>query len=417
MSDGPENPIGGGPTNSAPLRFLDAGRLQAYGYTLALIYGILFVYLYRLGHFIVDTTGGPAYADFTTMWVAGIEALRGEAARLYDSTEFLSTQRAILGEKPYFYPNWPYPPIILLIAAPIGALPYSVAFLGWNGTTLLAFLVVTYLIVRRLPAIPVVLAWPFCAWNFGAGQNGFVTGSLLGAALLCIERQPLLAGVFIGCLSYKPQFGIMLPVALIAARRWRVVISATATVAILAGLSIAAFGIESWEMLPTGLLTQKEVVLFADGDPNPRLQTVYGLVRQLYGGALLAWALQAASALGLAVVVWRVWRSPVRHSLKAATVSAATIAATPYAFSYDMAALVIPAAFLVHDQLGHGFLKGEQTVILALFGAVLAAFVVFWVSGCELDFGTMPLGVPVVITLLALILRRAATVVVRVRWT
>jgi len=31
-----------------------------------------------------------------------------------------------------------------------------------------------------------VLAWPFTAWNFLAGQNGFLTASLLGAALVLL---------------------------------------------------------------------------------------------------------------------------------------------------------------------------------------------------------------------------------------
>src|SRR5260370_28092721 len=80
---------------------------------------------------------------------------------------------------------------------------------------------VVYVIVRRPVAIALVLACPFTAWNFIAGQNGFLTGALLGGSLLCLERQPVLAGILIGCLSYKPQFGILLPVALIAARQWR----------------------------------------------------------------------------------------------------------------------------------------------------------------------------------------------------
>ena len=189
--------------------------------TLAIIYAVAFIHFYNVGAWIIDNAGAPVYTDFTDMWVVGIEALRGEAARLYDSAEFLKIQAEILGERAYFYPNWPYPPTVSLIAAPFGALPYLYAFLCWDAATLLALVIVTYLIVRRLSAIALVLACPFTAWNLLAGQNGFLTGSLLGAALLCLERQPVLAGVFIGCLTYEPQFGILLPVALIAARQWR----------------------------------------------------------------------------------------------------------------------------------------------------------------------------------------------------
>src|SRR5437879_2643076 len=246
-----------------PLRFFEAARLQAYGYTLAIIYAVAFIHFYNVGAWIIDNAGAPVYTDFTDMWVVGIEALRGEAARLYDSAEFLKIQAEILGERPYFYPNWPYPPTVSLIAAPFGALPYLYAFLCWDAATLLALVIVTYLIVRRLSAIALVLACPFTAWNLLAGQNGFLTGSLLGAALLCLERQPILAGVFIGCLTYKPQFGILIPVALIASREWRTFAAAAITAAALAGISIAAFGLGPWQLLPEALLTQNSVVILA----------------------------------------------------------------------------------------------------------------------------------------------------------
>ncbi len=265
----------------------------------------------------------------------------------------------------------------------------------------------------RPSAIPLVLASPFTAWNFLAGQNGFLTGSLLGAALLCLQRRPVLAGIFIGCLSYKPQFGILLPVALIAARQWRAIASAAVTVVALAVLSAAAFGIGAWEMLPTGLLAQKNVVLLAggaaDADANwGHIQTIYGLVRELHGGGVFAILLHCAGALAVAVIVWRVWRSSASYDLKAAAVSAAALIATPYAFSYDMAALAIPVAFVARDQLRDGLLRREQATLLALFGIVLTAFGAFWVNQDNFDFGRMPLGLIALVTVMFLIMRRAA---------
>jgi arabinofuranan 3-O-arabinosyltransferase len=394
-----------------PLRFFEEARLQAYGYTVAIIYVIAFVHFYRVGAWILDAEGAPAYTEFTTIWVTGIEALRGGAARLYDSTEFLKIQAAVLGNREFFYPNWPYPPTFLLIAAPFGALPYFYAFLAWGAITLLGFVVVIYSIVRRLPAIALALACPFTAWNFLAGQNGFLTGALLGAGLLCLERRPILAGVFIGCLTYKPQFGILFPVALIASRQWRTFAAAAITAAVLAGISIAAFGLGPWQLLPEALLTQNSVVLFAGGqadglDDWGRIQTVYGIVRLLHGGAGLASLLQAVSTLVFTLIVWIVWRSAARHALKAAVFSAAALIATPYAFSYDLAAIAVPVAFLVADQLRHGLLRGEQTVLLALFGGLLAALVVFQDPPEGLTFGSLPLGPVLVIPLLALVVRR-----------
>ena len=397
--------------DNRPLRILGifAGwRLQAYGYALAAVYAGLLLHFYLAGAWIIDRAGMPVYSDFTDAWVAGIEALQGNAAQIYEPAEFIRIQSALLGARDFFYPNWPYPPTFLLILAPFGVLPYFDAFVVWDIATLLGFIVVVYSIVRQRPAIALLLASPYTVWNFLAGQNGFLTAALIGASLLSLERRPLLAGVLIGCLSYKPQFGILFPVALAASNQWRAFASAAATAALLAGASIAAFGSGPWLAFPRGLVTQSSLNLFADSDSNwGLLQTVYGLVRDLHGGAALAWAMQGVTAVGAAIIVWLVWRSGARCALKAATLSAATLIATPYAFAYDLAAIAIPIAFLAKDQIRWGLLRGEQTILLGLFGTVLAILVIFADRPVGTTFGSVPLGPVVLVMLLGLALRRA----------
>ena len=215
------------------LGIFEAWRLRAYSLGIATVYAVVFIHFYRGGGWIINIKGAPIYTDFTTAWVAGVQALQGNVATLYDPAEFLKMQTALLGALDFVYPNWPYPPTFSLLLAPFATLPYAWAFITWDLLTLGGFLSVVYLIARRSPAIALVLASPFTAWNFLAGQNGFLMAALLGGALLFLERQPILAGVFIGCLTYKPQFGILLPVALVAGNQWRAIASALATFAML----------------------------------------------------------------------------------------------------------------------------------------------------------------------------------------
>jgi arabinofuranan 3-O-arabinosyltransferase len=396
---------------SRPLRIFGifAGwRLQAYGCALAVVYAGLLLHFYMAGAWIVDRAGMPVYSDFTDAWVAGIEALRGKAATIYEPGEFIKLQSALLGPRDFFYPNWPYPPNFLLILAPLGALPYFDAFVLWDIATLLGFIIVVYFIVRQRPAIALLLASPYTLWNFLAGQNGFLTASLIGASLLFLERRPVLAGVFIGCLTYKPQFGILFPVALAASNRWRAFANAAGTAALLAGASIVVFGTGVWIAFPRGLVAQSVLNLFANSDSSwGLLQTVYGLARYLGGSAALTWVAQGITTIGLGLIVWWVWRSEMRYALKAATLSAATLIATPYAFAYDLAAIAIPIAFLASDQIRRGLLRGEQTILLALFGTVLAVLVIFADRPAGTTFGSVPLGPVVIITLLGVVLRRA----------
>jgi hypothetical protein len=88
----------------------------------------------------------------------------------------------------------------------------------------------------------------------------------------------------------------------------------------------------------------------------------------------------------------------VRDPLKAALLSAAALIATPYGLAYDMSVIAIALAFLAKDQIRYGLLRGEQTIMIAVFAACLLIVV---------RGGSPPLGPVVMITLMGIILRRA----------
>jgi hypothetical protein len=381
--------------------------LQSFGYTLAALYLLYFVILFRAGSWIVGKTGLPIYTDFGFFWMAGIQALHGNTAALYDPAELAKIQAALFQPSNFIYLDWAYPPTFLLMLAPLAMLPYRYAFITWDALTLLGCVAAVYLIVRRKTAIALVLAAPFTAWNFLAAQNGFLTASLLGASLFFLERRPVAAGIFIGCLTYKPQFGILLPVALVASRQWRAVASAVVTAAFLAAASIALFGTEAWIAFPRELFTQAGLDRVVAPDSNwSFLLGAVGLFHSLRGFGTFAYIAQGATAVGLAVVIWRVWRSSVAYNLKLATLSAATLLASPHVFTYDLAAIVIPAAFLAADQLDRGLLRGDKAIWIVLFGAPLAVLVTLGDNAHGPTFSSTPVGVLTTIALLAVILRR-----------
>ena len=395
---------GSGQRSPRPLGVFAAWRLQAYGYALAAAYAAMFFSMYKAGGWLVNSTGAPRLNDFTYNWIGGAQALHGNTAVLYDPTALVKIQVAVVGldyPKDIFFQNWPYPPIFFLVMAPLAVLPYITAFLGFQAMTLLGCIAVVFLIVRRPAAIALVLALPFNISNVAQGQTGFLRASLLGAALLALDRRPVLAGVFIGCLTYKPQFGILFPVALVAARQWRALASAAVMTAFLAGVSIAGFGTGPWEAFPRELLGHAGGVLVHLPNSGqsiwPPVQTVHGLVRALHGSEALASLAQGCATAGVAMIVWLVWRSPVRYPLKAAILSAATLIATPFAWAHDLTVIAIPVAFLASDQIGRGLLRSEQTILIALFGATGATL---------LYSGTLPLGPVIVIALVGIILRR-----------
>src|SRR5215831_931745 len=101
-----------------PLMILAAPRLQAYGYTLAAVYAVLFTLMYKAGVWPVDAQGVPVYTDFMNFWFAGLQALHGETTALYDPETITKIQQALVGAGHYVYSIWPYPPTFFLVLAP-----------------------------------------------------------------------------------------------------------------------------------------------------------------------------------------------------------------------------------------------------------------------------------------------------------
>jgi hypothetical protein len=166
----------------------------------------------------------PIYTDFTQWGVAWLQALNGQTTSLYDPTEFIKIQTAPAGPG-VIYATWPYPPTLLLILAPLAALPYVAAFLVWDLLTSAGCIGTVYLIVRRLPEIALVLACPFTAWNFVGGQNSCLTRQCL-VRRYCSSNDGRCLRVCSSDVLPINRIGILVPLALIASRQWRCFVSA-----------------------------------------------------------------------------------------------------------------------------------------------------------------------------------------------
>jgi hypothetical protein len=248
----------------------------------------------------------------------------------------------------------------------------------------------------------VAVASPAVFVNLGHGHNGFLTAALIGTALLVLDRRPVVAGILFGLLSYKPQFGVMIPLVLIATMRWRAFASATATVLALVVISTLAFGVDVWRMMIDALPFTREVVLEQGGTGWHKIQSVFSWARMWGGGVPLAYAIQGAFTVIMgAALVW-LWRSDASYRLKAASLPIASILATPYSLDYDMVALAPAIAFLAVDGFERGFRNYEKTALAFLWLMPLLARTVA-------EQTLIPLGVPAMVAVLLLILHRAAT--------
>ena len=193
----------------------------------------------------------------------------------------------------------------------------------------------------------------------GVGQNGFLTASLIGGTLYLMPVRPVLAGICLGLLSYKPQYGLLFPLVLIAASRWTVFVTAAIVSSAMALLSWFAFGTESWQAFIHWMPMFSQAFLTEGRAPWGKMQSVFALVRYFGGAEQLAWVFQWIMSGAVAVLLALMWRSRIGYSLKAAALAAGTLLITPYLFLYDLMVLAIAVAFLVRIGLKQGFQRHE----------------------------------------------------------
>jgi hypothetical protein len=228
-------------------------------------------------------------------------------------------------------------------------------------------------IVGRPFGLLLALAFPVVLTNTLVGQNGFLTASLIGATLYLMPVRPVLSGICLGLLSYKPQYGLLFPLVLIAASQWTVFISAGVTAVALAFVSWLAFGTESWQAFFHWMPMFSQAFLTEGRAPWGKMQSIFALVRYFGGTEQLAWVFQWIMSGTVAVLLALMWRSRVSYPLKAAALAAGTLLITPYLFLYDLMILAIPVAFLVRIGLREGFRRYELPA-LALVAALLMCF-------------------------------------------
>jgi hypothetical protein len=341
---------------------------------LALGYLIVLGGSYLQGHFLTDPRGRPIANDFVNVWAAGQLARDGAAPAAYDWTLHRAAEVRAVGYDFDGYYGWHYPPPAFFFAAALATLPYLVAAGVWLLTTLAAYAAAIAGILGLRTGVLFALGFPAAIWNVTAGQNGFLTAALIGGTLGLLERQPALAGICLGLLTYKPQFGLLFPIVLIADRRWLTIAVATLTAIVLAALSWLAFGSASWEAFVHWAPLSSHALIDQGALDWYRLQSVFALVRAHGGSEPLAWTVQGLLSLLLAVWLVRLWRSRVAFELKAAALAAGALLATPYLFMYDLVVLAVAVAFLLRLALAREFLTIIETAALAVAGALILIY-------------------------------------------
>jgi len=291
-------------------------------------------------------------ADFVHFYTLGRIWLSGESPRLFDQEAQHELQAQLVPESAgdLFVPV--YPPQTALIFAPFAMFSYGIAALLFAATNALIYA----LIVRAawLPARSVLSDTTFVIaatagfppfWSLVMhGQTTVfpLAGFCLG--WLALERQrPFLAGLALGLITIKPQFGLVLAVvAVVCGERWLIggvlasVAAQMAVVWLVMGPAVITDYVQTLERLP-----QISAML----EPRPyqlhSIRAITNLMPSRIGTPI--WALASVAAIVQAVRVWKV-AQPVR--VRFGVLILATVLVSPHLTIYDATVLVLPLLWI-----------------------------------------------------------------------
>jgi hypothetical protein len=230
---------------------------------------------------------------------------------------------------------------MLFVVAPLGFLPYIPGLIVWSVLGVLALLPAARRFLPNPREALLLVVCPAAAINVGLGQNGAFTAVILLIGLSLWERRPALAGAVLGLLILKPQLALMLPIAVLAERRWTTMVAAGAVASGLLLVSIPAFGLGAWRGFLGDSLQTQQLMLTQGSGPFQWMMPTFLMSGRLLGlPTTLAMTAQAIAAVAAVWAVWRSWRSGADFEARACLLMVATFVASPQAFNYDL----IPAA-------------------------------------------------------------------------
>jgi len=380
--------------------WLTDARMRGYSLILLAICTLAVVGWIAASDGLIDRNSKPIGTDFSNVYAAGTLIWQGRPAEAYEPARQHAAEKAVFGGREVPFYGWHYPPFFFLIAFLVASVPYAWGLSIWLVASLAAYLAVMRAILPRPETLLVALAFPAVFVNIGHGQNGFLTAALLGGALHLLDRRPWLAGVLIGLLAYKPQFGVLIPVALLAGGRWNTIGAAAATVAALAAISFVTLGSSVWHAFADSMTFTQTVVLEQGDTGWEKIQSVFSAARMWGAGVPTAYAIQIALGLTLAASLAWLWQSNAVFELKASALATASLLATPYVLDYDLVVLAVAIVFFVRHGMNRGFHDYEISLLAAAWFMPLLSRAIAGVTG-------IPLGLLVLLALYVFTLQRA----------
>jgi len=386
-----------------PLLF-DAERMRVYPRMAVAIYVLGGIALIASATAMIDVFGKPLGYDFITFWGASHLTLTGDPVGAFNLRHILAAEQlAVPANTKVFL--WHYPPIYQMFVTPLALMPYALSWFVFVGFGIFAYLLTMRplfdeRLAARRDALYLALAFPGAFICIFHGQNSLYSAAIIAGGMLLLERgRPYLAGLLLGVLIYKPQLGVLLPLAFLVTGQWRAFIATGASALAFSLASYVVFGPDLWQAFFDNTPIVREVM--EQGMlPWAKMPSAFVFLREIGVPQTLAYVAQGLTALAAAACVGFVWWRKGSNRLSWAVLVVATLLVPPYTFDYGFAILAPALAIIGSDMAVKGATLREKIWLIMLF--VMPLVVAPFAQATHFQ-----IGFPLLVSALVLAVRRA----------
>ncbi len=291
------------------------------------------------------TVGSGSPNDFAAFASASRMLVRGSQC-IYCAAPLRAAESSYLGAVQRGLTPFLNPPVAALVLAPLAELPRTLGLGLFIAISMLALGLGGWFLVTRLGCPPwatilAVLALP-TAWVVAEGQWDALLFLALVAAVLLLERHPVLAGLLLSVLAIKLQTVWLVPFVLVALGRWRALLGI--------GIGAAVFALSTVAILGAQWMDWPRALVQVGSEQSGAAVGLPGIVASLWGSAagFLAFAITAAVAVAATLGLRRRLRDDPRLAVAAAICVSLLLA--PHILPTDLV-LLAPALALAGRRL------------------------------------------------------------------
>ncbi len=331
-------------------------RIRSHAAVLALcLWGVCLFDFSTPGLF--DRAGNVKFQDFLQFPISAHLIVSGRARDLYNDQVLAESIHAIVPQS-HIYLQYFYGPQVALLFVPLNHFSFLAQALIWSAISLLVYFGCILLLAKKWPRLQhryrlialCGLAYPPLFHFFVRGHiSALIVLCFTAAALAFLNGRTFAAGIALGFLVFKPQFLLAIPLLLLFANSWAILIAVTLSAAAQLAFATLYFG-------PAVMRAYFSMLLHSATHPGGT-ELLYSPVQmhslRSFFTLLIPWphfelGLYVIMSLGVIGGAAVIWRSQSHPEIRFSALILASVLVNPHIYIYDLVALC-PVFLLLAD--------------------------------------------------------------------